>query len=379
MQDLEAKIYDYLSAHEVEILGDLEVLVKSESPTVDKEAVDACGAVLRDLYEKRLGVASRVFPAQERGDNLCTEWGTGDRKLLILGHFDTVHPIGSVPLKQEGNRLYGPGVIDMKGGLTAVIWGLRALQELGLDPKKKVVIVNNGDEEKGSNTSRSLIEQEAKGAVACLVAEPADPYTGKIKTSRKGCGHIDIVCRGKAAHSGICPEKGINANIELAHQIIALENQSDYEGGTTYSVNLISGGKVLNGVSDYAEAHVDWRICKQEAVPVTEAYLAKMKPVLPGAQVEMKATLNRPPLTETPESLALFALYQKCAANLDFKAEKGARSGGGSDGNFTSGMGIPTQDGLGVTGDSQHTVNEVLYLDQLVQRIAALAALILRI
>ena len=112
---------------------------------------------------------------------------------------------------------------------------------------------------------------------------------------------------------------------------------------------------------------------------MTEAYLAKMKPVLPGAQVEMKATLNRPPLTETPESLALFALYQKCAANLDFKAEKGARSGGGSDGNFTSGMGIPTLDGLGVTGDSQHTVNEVLYLDQLVQRIAALAALILRI
>lgn len=379
MQNLEKELQTYLSAHETEILADLEALVKAESPTLDKKAVDACGQVLQGLYKKRLGVTSQVLPAEERGDNLVTKWGNGPKKLILLGHFDTVHPIGALPLRREGNKLYGPGVIDMKGGLTAIIWALKALQELGLGMDKNVVIVNNGDEEKGSRTSRPIIEKEAEGAAACLVAEPADPYTGEIKTSRKGCGHINITCYGKAAHSGICPEKGINANIELAHQIITLEGQSDYQGGTTYSVNLIQGGTVLNSVSDKAEAQVDWRVTRQEAVPETMAILDRMKPVLPGARLEVKATLNRPPLTETPESLKLFALYQQGAQAIGFTAKKAGMSGGGSDGNFTAGMGIPTLDGLGMVGDSQHTVNEVLYLDQMIPRIAALAALIERI
>ena len=255
MRALEKKIYDYLEAHREDIVADLAALARAESPTGDKAAADACARLLASLYKDRLGAATQFVPQTEVGDHLVTEIGSGDRTLLIVGHYDTVHPLGTVPVHREGDVLYGPGVVDMKGGDISVIWALKALQELGVKLDKKVLIVNNSDEETGSFHSRPLLLEKAKEAYACIVAEPAVAKSGLIKVSRKGGGQILIKCWGKAAHSGNDPRGGVNANIELAHQILFAESRSDYgPGGSTFSANVIRGGTADNVVCDYAEA-----------------------------------------------------------------------------------------------------------------------------
>ncbi|MBQ9564176.1 MAG: M20/M25/M40 family metallo-hydrolase, partial [Synergistaceae bacterium] len=200
MKEQAKKIFDYLSAHREEIIADITELVQAESPTPDKAAVDRCGKVLAGLYKSRLDVTSQVLPQPEAGDNLVTEVGSGERTLLIVGHFDTVHPVGSVSIRREGDILYGPGVIDMKGGDVAAIWAAKALKELGIDTGKKILFVNNSDEETGSKGSHDLLLEKAKGACACIVPEPATCPDGKIKPSRKGGGQIKVKCYGKAAH-----------------------------------------------------------------------------------------------------------------------------------------------------------------------------------
>ena len=209
MKELEKKIFDYLKAHEEDIIADIETLAKAESPTADKAACDACARVLAGLYKDRIGVTTELVPSEKSGDNLVSVYGEGDKTLLIVGHYDTVHPVGSVPLRREGNVLYGPGVCDMKGGDVMAIWALKALKELGVKLDKRVMVINNSDEETGSDNSRPLMLEKAKDCFACIVCEPAFGVEGKIKVARKGGGSIRIKCYGKAAHAGNNPADGV--------------------------------------------------------------------------------------------------------------------------------------------------------------------------
>ena len=380
MKAQEQKIFEYLSAHKEDIIADLVALVKAESPTPDKTAVDRCGKLLASLYRDRLGAVSQVIPQAEAGDHLVTEFGAGERTLMIVGHFDTVHPTGSVPVRREGDILYGPGVIDMKGGDVAAIWAAKALKDLGISLDKKLLFVNNSDEETGSRHSHSLLLDKAKGACACIVPEPATCPDGRIKPSRKGNGLIKIKCYGKAAHSGNNPQGGVDANIELAHQLIFVKGLSDYEGKTsTFSPNIISGGKVANVVSDYAEALVDWRMCVPEEIERTKEIFAERGAVLPGARVEFEIEVGHPPLAENERNLALFTLLEQCAADLDMKVEAAPMVGGCSDGNDISDAGVPTIDGVGMVGNFIHNPQEQLFLDHLVPRVAMLASFISRV
>lgn len=380
MRALEKKIYDYLEAHREDIVADLAALARAESPTGDKAAADACARLLASLYKDRLGAATQFVPQTEVGDHLVTEIGSGGRTLLIVGHYDTVHPLGTVPVHREGDVLYGPGVVDMKGGDISVIWALKALQELGVKLDKKVLIVNNSDEETGSFHSRPLLLEKAKEAYACIVAEPAVAKSGLIKVSRKGGGQILIKCWGKAAHSGNDPRGGVNANIELAHQILFAESRSDYgPGGSTFSANVIRGGTADNVVCDYAEAVVDWRMCVPEEVERGHAVFAGRGAVLPGARVEFEIKLSHPPLAECEANRKLFALLQQVGADLDMELEASPMVGGCSDGNDISAAGVPTIDGMGVVGDFMHNPQEQVYLDQLVPRVAMMASFISRV
>lgn len=380
MKAREKAIFDYLSAHREEMIADLVELVGAESPTADKAAVDRCGAVLAELYQRRLGVTSRVVPQAEAGDNLVTELGSGDKKLLIVGHFDTVHPIGAVPIRREGEILYGPGVTDMKGGDVAVIWALRALKELGIPLDKRVVVANNSDEETGSHHSKELLLELAKDADACIIAEPAAGTEGLIKTSRKGGGAITIRCYGKASHAGSDPQGGVNANVELAHQIIFAYGLSDYgPGGSTFGPNVISGGTVENVTSDHAEAVVDWRVCVPEEVDRARAIFAARKAVLPGARVEFELRLGHPPMPETEGGRKLFALLQACGADLDMAVKAAPTVGGCSDGNDISAAGVPTIDGMGVVGNFMHSPKEQMFLKDFVPRTALMASFIARV
>lgn len=380
MEQTEKKIFDYLSEHKEDIIADIMTLAAAESPTGDKAAVDACGKVLASLYHDRLGAVSEFVPQETAGNHLVTEYGEGGRTLMIAGHFDTVHAVGSVPLRREGNVLYGPGVTDMKGGLVMAIWALKAIRDLGLPLNKKIRFVNNSDEETGSKTSRPLLLEKAKDACACIVAEPATCPDGLIKASRKGNGRITIVTHGKAAHSGNNPGGGVDANVELAHQIIFIKGLSDYsEKGSTFSPNIISGGKATNIVSDHAEAIIDWRMGEVEDIERFKKIFAERKAVLPGASVEYNVTVGHPPLAENEPNLALYSLLLECAAGLELDIKRAKMVGGCSDGNDISAAGTPCIDGMGAVGNLIHNPGECAFLDYVVPRAALMASFILRV
>jgi len=381
VKELEKKIFDYLKAHEEDIIADIETLAKAESPTADKAACDACARVLAGLYKDRIGVTTELVPSEKSGDNLVSVYGEGDKTLLIVGHYDTVHPVGSVPLRREGNVLYGPGVCDMKGGDVMAIWALKALKELGVKLDKRVMVINNSDEETGSDNSRPLMLEKAKDCFACIVCEPAFGVEGKIKVARKGGGSIRIKCYGKAAHAGNNPADGVNANVELAHQILFAQSVCDYgPGGSTFTPNkIVCGGTVSNVISDYAEAIVDWRMCVPEAVEAGKKIFAERKAVLPGARVEFDIHVGHPPMADNEVNRALYTQLEGCAADLDMHIEKTGMIGGCSDGNDISFAGTPTIDGMGVVGNFMHNPNEQMFLEHLVSRTALLASYICRV
>ncbi len=380
MKENERKILDYLAAHKEDMVDDLVALASAQSPTCDKRSVDECGRVLARLYRERLGAVPQVVPQKDVGDCLVTEVGAGTDVLMIAGHFDTVHPTDSVPLRREGDVLFGPGVTDMKGGDVMAIWAVKALIDLGFDLDKKVRFVNNSDEETGSVHSRELLLKNAAESFACIVPEPATCPDGLLKTCRKGDGKIRIKCYGRAAHSGNAPQGGVNANVELAHQIIFIQGLSDYgETGSTFSPNIISGGAVDNVVSDYAEGVVDWRLCVPEEIERVKKILDERKPVLPGSRVEFEINLGHPPLAVCDRNLALLSVVKGCASDLDMKIEAAPMVGGCSDGNDISNSGVPTIDGMGMVGNFIHNPNEQAFLDHLVPRTALMASFILRV
>jgi glutamate carboxypeptidase len=373
-----AALLRYCESRAVWVRETIETLVRLESPSTDKHAVDRCGAELaRRLGEAGGRVSTIAHPA--RGNHLRAEFPGRGRQVLILGHYDTVWGLGTLeqmPLREEDGKLFGPGVFDMKSGIGVALLAVRALQELGPGDAPRVVTLFTADEEIGSGTSRALIEEEARGSAAVLVLEPSLPG-GAAKTSRKGCGEFELVVHGVSAHAGIDPGKGASAIHELARQIIAIEALQDRARGVTLNVGVIEGGTRSNVVAAEARAAIDVRVpTMAEAARVEQAVLG-LQPYTPGTRLDVRGGVGRPPLERGPHVARLFDHARAAAASLGRELGEGA-TGGGSDGNFTAALGVPTLDGLGPAGDGAHASHEHVLLDDLPWRAAFIAALVVR-
>ncbi len=361
------------------LLETIELLARVESPSTDKAAVDRCGRVLTDRL-RAAGLRVTTVPSPTMGDHLLAELGDGDRQVLLLGHFDTVWPVGQLermPLRRDGNLLYGPGVFDMKAGLSIATLALRALVETGRLAGHRAVLLCTTDEEVGSRTSRALIEEQARRSEAVLVLEPSLPG-GAVKTRRKGCGDFDIVATGVSAHAGIDPGKGANAIHELAHQIVAVERLQDLDRGISVNAGIVAGGTRTNVIPERATARVDVRAPTLEDASRLEAAFRALTPRLAGTAVAVSGGFNRPPLERNAGVARLYEWARGVARELGRDLPEGG-TGGGSDGNFTAALGVPTLDGLGAVGDGAHALHEHVDLDWLPWRAALVAGLITRI
>ncbi|WP_029421347.1 M20 family metallopeptidase [Alicyclobacillus macrosporangiidus] len=370
--------YAYLEAHRADILQDIRTLVEAESPTHRKDLVDECGQVLAGLFRDRLGLAPEVLAQDKFGDHLRFTYGEGESQVLIIGHFDTVWDPGRLALREEGDRLFGPGVLDMKAGLVQALWAVRALQAGGGSLPHKVVFLCNSDEEVGSRSSRPVIEAEARKSKAVFVVEPAQAETGALKTGRKGVSMYRVHVRGRAAHAGNHHEAGVSAIRELARIVQYLEGLTDYELGTTVNVGVIRGGTRSNVVPESAEAEVDVRTVTVAEAERIDAVIKGLGPSREGLRVEVEGGINRPPMERTEKTARLFALAQEIGSQLGMSLGE-ALVGGGSDGNFTAAIGVPTLDGLGAVGDGPHAEYEHILISHVVPRAALLAHLLTRV
>jgi glutamate carboxypeptidase len=357
----------------------IESLVRLESPTTDKAAVDRCGTELVQHLEAIGGRVTRL-PRPDRGDHLLAEYGCGESQILLLGHFDTVWPVGQLahmPLVRSNGRLNGPGVFDMKAGIGIAMLATRALLEIGASIPHRLVMLWTTDEEIGSASSRAAIEDEARRSAAVLVLEPSLPG-GAVKTSRKGCGQYDLVVRGVAAHAGIDPGKGASAIRELAHQIGELYSFPTQPDGVSLNVGTIAGGSRPNVVADEARAVIDVRAATRDQMDTVDAMIRRRRPADSRTRLELTGGFDRPPLERTAGVARLYDQARAVARELGSELAEGS-TGGGSDGNFTAAIGVPTLDGLGAVGDGAHALHEHVEIEALADRAALLAGLIARI
>lgn len=356
----------------------IDALVRVESPTDDAAAVNRCG----DIVAARLrdcGASVQRIPGGTAGDHLLATLGTGRRRVLLLGHFDTVWPVGQLarmPVHREGGRWHGPGILDMKAGLSMGLLAARAVHDLAPEAGC-VAMLWTTDEETGSRTSRALIEAEATKADAVLVLEPA-LKGGALKTSRKGIGQFRVEARGVAAHAGVDPASGVSAVRELARQILALEALHDLDRGVSVNAGVVQGGTRPNVVPEHAIAIVDVRAPSLDEAARIERAFAALTPQVPGASLQVSGGFERPPMERSAGVAWLYSLASAVAAELGQPIAEGG-TGGGSDGNFTAALGVPTLDGLGALGDGAHALHEHVETDQLIPRTALLAGLIARV
>lgn len=367
---------DYCASRQDWLLEFIEALVAIESPSDNPAAVNRCGAELASRLQAIGGTVSRVSSATA-GDHLRASFGKGPRQILMLGHFDTVWPLGqleSMPLKREGGRIYGPGIFDMKAGIGLATLATRAVLEAGGLDQCQVVMLWTTDEEIGSTTSRALIEAEAGKSEAVLVFEPSLPG-GALKTSRKGVGQFEMTARGVSAHAGLDPGKGVSAVRELARQIIAIDDLQDPARGVTVTVGVIEGGTRANVVPAEARAIIDARAVTRADAERIERAMTALVPQIAGAQLAVTGGFDRPPLERSEGVAKLFEAARAVAKELGIKLEEGS-AGGGSDGNFTAALGVPTLDGFGAIGDGAHAIHEHVEIDALVPRAATIAGLL---
>jgi glutamate carboxypeptidase len=358
----------------------IEALVQIESPSDNKAAVDRCGVELVSRLNA-IGGRVEVIAQPERGDQVRAEFGNAHRHVLLLGHFDTVWSVGQIarmPVREERGRLYGPGVFDMKAGIGVAMLAMRALQQFGaFDRSPRVVMLWTTDEEIGSASSRELIEEEARRSSAVLVLEPSLPG-GAAKTSRKGCGDFELTVHGISAHAGIDPGKGASAVHELARQIVAIEQLQNLERGVSVNVGLVSGGSRTNVVAERAHACIDVRAPTMMEAARVERALTSLKPEMNGTRLEVSGGFSRPPLERGEHVVSLYHTARNVASAFDVDLAEGG-TGGGSDGNFTAALGVPTLDGLGPRGDGAHALHEHVELEDLPWRAAFLARLLARL
>lgn len=372
-------LFAYCSANRNWLLDFIEALVAIESPSDDPQAVNRCGAELAARLSSIGGAVTRISSAPA-GDHLRASFGQGPRQILMLGHFDTVWPIGqlkTMTMKRENGRLYGPGVFDMKAGIGLATLATRAVMENGGLGNCRVVMLWTTDEEIGSDTSRALIEDEARRSEAVMVFEPSLPG-GALKTSRKGVGQFEMTVRGVSAHAGLDPGKGISAVRELARQIIAIDDLQDPASGVTVTVGVVSGGTRANVVPAEAHATIDARAVTRADADRVERAMKALSPQIAGAQLTVTGGFDRPPLERSEGVVKLFEAAREVAAGFGLTLDEGS-AGGGSDGNFTAALGVPTLDGFGAVGDGAHAIHEHVEIDALVPRAAVIAGLLARL
>ena len=372
-----ANLLSYLKAQTQDMVSLLQKLVEMESPTSEKEAVDALGSFLRERLVE-LGAQVEVAEQAERGNHLLARWEGEGRQVLILCHMDTVWPIGTLklrPFRRDGGIARGPGIFDMKGGIVVALYAMKGIKETGCPLKRKVTLLINSDEEVGSDSSKELIEREAKRSEMVLVLEPALPPEGALKTFRKGWINFDLRITGRASHAGADPKLGVNAIQELAHQVLRLHQLADHEKGTTVNIGVVEGGTVRNMIAPHAHALIDVRVSNEEEAQRIIKDILSLKPVLPGAKLEIEKGHQRPPFERTPKVAALFQQAKEVAREIGLELKEG-ETGGASDGNLTAALGVPTLDGLGVVGAGAHSEDEHIEIAFLPQRAALLALLL---
>ncbi|MEW6568025.1 MAG: M20 family metallopeptidase [Chloroflexota bacterium] len=359
-----------------ELLRLLQALVELESPSTEKAAVDALGAFLAARLAEA-GAAVERIPQSKAGDHWLARWGSGSPGVLLLTHLDTVHPLGTlahIPYRDDGERVFGPGVLDMKASLAMAVTAMEALCQSGTGLRRRVTLLCSSDEETGSRTSRPLIEQLGSEHEAIFTLEPALP-NGALKTERKGVGLYRIEVQGRAAHAGANPEDGVNAVVEMAHQILRLSALADPAQGTTINVGVVHGGTRSNVVPESCQARLDLRVQTPEEAARVEAAIHALSPVLPGASVSVEGGINRPPMTRSPVIAQAFERAKSIAATIGLSLTEGS-TGGASDANFLAGLNRPLLDGLGAVGDQAHSEREFVVRRSLPERTALLAALI---
>lgn len=351
---------------------DLAGLVAVESPSSDLDALARCADLVAELGRRCTGAAPERVVVADR-PHLRWRLGGGPTRVVLVGHFDTVWPVGTLarwPFTVDGDRCTGPGVVDMKGGLVVLFHALAALAEVGdLDG---VAVVCNSDEEIGSPTSLALIEQTAAGAAGALILEGS--AEGRLKIARKGIAHYSLCVTGRASHAGVAPHLGVNAGIELAHQVLRIA-QLGAPPGTTVTPTDATVGTTSNTVPAQARLSVDVRAFDPAELARVDAALRDLRPVLPDAQLRIESGPSRPAMPESA-SASTFALAQRVAARLGLPPVTGEAVGGGSDGNLTAGIGVPTLDGLGVIGGNAHAEGEWADLASMPERAALVAGLV---
>ncbi|MEE1725092.1 2-dehydropantoate 2-reductase [Streptomyces sp. JV186] len=377
-RDQAAAVRDWLAAHREEMVADLAEYTSQESASDDLEALDACLAWVRHWLDGALGAPAHeeIRPRAEAGDLMIRRYpGTGTRPVLLLGHYDTVWPTGTLdqwPFRRDGDRITGPGVFDMKAGLVQAVWALKALDALGL-ARPACTLLLNGDEETGSLTSSDDLVAEARESRAALVFEAA--ADGAVKTARKGVGLFTVTVSGQEAHAGLDPQAGASATEELAHQILRLTGLRDLAAGTSLNAGVIEGGTRSNVTAGRATARLDVRVATAAEQERIGAALAALRPVDPRTTVEVSGGWNRPVFERTDQVAELAGLAQRCAATLGLDLREAA-VGGASDGNFVVAAGVPVLDGIGAVGSGAHARSENTSVNGMVER-AALTATVL--
>jgi glutamate carboxypeptidase len=375
LQDLQRSV----EQRQDEMLAMLEQLVEVESPSHNKAAVDRAGALVAGWCEA-LGGRVKLHRQREYGDLLEARFQrqvrSREKPILLLGHLDTVWEMGALarmPWRRDGNHIGGPGVLDMKAGVVMALTAVKALMELQA-LSRPVILLLHSDEEVGSPCSRALTERTAQQCEAVYVLEPGQGELGAYKTARKGVGNYRVTVSGVAAHSGVDFGSGHSAILELAYQIECIREFTDLERGLTVNPGVIAGGTASNVIAAQAWAEVDVRVARLADAARIDRQFRKLRVRDRGCRLEINGGLNRPPMERTAAIGKLFRKAQVIAAELGFSLDE-ASTGGGSDGNFTAALGIPTLDGMGAVGGGAHADHEFILVDHLVPRTTLLAAM----
>ncbi len=362
-----------------QMLSALRTFVVAESPSLEKSPADRCCTIVAEEWRKHGARVDRLAQ-KHRGDHLRITWQPPVSRvvgqLLVLGHYDTVYATGTLakmPFRISGGKAYGPGTFDMKAGIIQALFALDALQQIQTPLRKRIVFLWTSDEEIGSDSSRKLIETEARRSDAVFVLEPS-LGRGLLKTARKGVGEAEIIVYGRASHAGLAPEQGVNAVHELARQITRLEQWNDLRRGISVNADVIEGGTRVNVIAERARAVIDLRALRLADMRRIEKRLRALRPLTRGARLEIRGGFNRAPM-ERKVSAALFARAKSLAAQMGLAIGE-CVAGGGSDGNLTAALGVPTLDGLGAVGKDAHSAHEHVVVKTMPERAALLAALI---
>ncbi|PYU72626.1 MAG: peptidase M20 [Acidobacteria bacterium] len=363
-----------------QMLATLRRFVTAESPSLEKAAADLCCGLIAKEWNKRGARVERI--AQKHcGDLLRITYAPNKSRssgqLLVLGHYDTVYSTGTLakmPFRLEGGKAYGPGTFDMKAGIVQALFALQALQQAKIAFPKRLVFLWTSDEEIGSESSRKFFETEARGSDVVFVLEPSFGPRGLLKTARKGVGEAELIVHGRASHAGLAPQEGINAIHELARQLARIQGWNNFRRGVAINAGVIEGGTRTNVIPERARAVLDLRALHVSDMRHLERRLHALRPLQREARLEITGGFDRPPL-ERKMSGSLFARAKSLAKQMNLSLGE-CTVGGGSDGNFTAALGIPTLDGLGAVGDGAHSAREHVLTNAMPGRAALLAALL---